>query len=110
MLLLPSAYATFPAAISQRLLRRPPADSREAVTVLASMLGVIAFALGLLSVISGWLLFFTVPAFGLAVWSCWQWWRVPQQAPSEFKWLSAGILVLSTVWIAFYFLVFHLIR
>jgi serine/threonine protein kinase len=110
MLPLPSAYATFPAAISQRLLRRPPADNQEVMTVLASMLGAIAFALGLLAVIFGWLLVFTLPALGLAAWSSWQWWRVPQKAPPEFRWLSAGIVVLSIVWIAFYFLVFHLIR
>jgi uncharacterized membrane protein YphA (DoxX/SURF4 family) len=110
MLVPPSPYATFPAAIPQRLLRRPPADNQEVMTVLASMLGAIAFALGLLAVISGWLLVFTLPALGLAAWSSWQWWRVPQKAPPEFRWLSASILVLSTIWIVFYFLVFHLIR
>jgi uncharacterized membrane protein YphA (DoxX/SURF4 family) len=110
MLVLPSPYATFPAAISQRLLRRPPADNQEVKTVLASMLGAIAFALGLLAVISGWLLVLTLPALGLAAWTSWQWWRAPQKAPPEFRWLSASILVLSTIWIAFYFLVFHLIR
>jgi serine/threonine protein kinase len=110
MLPLPSPYATFPAAISQRLLRRSPADNQEVMTVLASMLGAIAFALGLLAVISGWLLVFTLPALGLAAWSSWQWWRVPQKAPPEFRWLSAGIVVLSMLWIAFYFLIFHLNR
>jgi serine/threonine protein kinase len=107
---LTSPYATFPAAISQRLLRRPPADNQEVMTVLASMLGAIAFALGLLAVISGWLLVFTLPALGLAAWSSWQWWRVPQKAPPEFRWLSAGIVVLSMLWISFNFLAFHLIR
>jgi uncharacterized membrane protein YphA (DoxX/SURF4 family) len=80
------------------------------MTVLASMLGAIAFALGLLAVISGWLLVLTLPALGLTAWTSWEWWRAPQKAPPEFRWLSASILVLSTIWIAFYFLVFHLIR
>ncbi|MGO8948400.1 MAG: serine/threonine protein kinase [Ktedonobacterales bacterium] len=110
MLPLPSAYATLPAALSERLLQRPPADSEEALVVLASVLAAIAFALSLLAAIAGWLLIFLAPAFGLAGWSCWQWWQNPDKAPPEFKWLSIGIAALSAIWTTLYFLTFHLAR
>ena len=103
----PGAVAPFPAAISQRLHYLPPADSREALIVLAVILGAIAFALSLLASLAGWLLIFLAPALGLAGWSCWQWWQQTNKAPREFKWLSAGIALLSTMWMVFYVLVFH---
>ena len=103
-----TAVAPLAAAISHRLVYSQPADSRETLIVLAVILAAIAFSLSLLASISGWLLVFLAPALGLAVWSSWQWWQEPEKAPPEFKWLSVGIAVLSSIWILFYVLVFHL--
>jgi hypothetical protein len=77
--------------------------------VLAAVFGGIIFALSLLAAISGWLLILTLPAIGLAGWSSLQWWESPEKAPTEFKWISAGTIVLSGLWVALYFLIFHIL-
>ena len=77
--------------------------------VLAAVFGSITFALSLLAAISGWLLIFTLPAIGLSGWSCLQWWESPEKAPTEFKWISAGAIVLSGLWVVLYFLIFHIL-
>ena len=107
--ILRSPYATFPASISRQLLRRQPTDEQEVWEVLAAILGGVAFALSLLAVISGWLLIFSLPAIGLSGWSCWSWLSKPDKTPEEFKWLAAGTLALSVLWMFAYFVFFHLL-
>ena len=101
--------ASFAGGVSQRLLHYVPTDSQEALMVLSAVLGSIAAALSLLAVISGWLLVFALPALGLAGWSCWHWWHRPLKVPLEFKWVSAATIMLSVIWIAAYFLFFHIL-
>jgi serine/threonine protein kinase len=108
--MLASPYAaSFAGEISQRLLHHVPTDNQEVLMVLSAILGSIAATLGLLAIISGWLLVFALPALGLAGWSCWHWWQRPLKVPVEFKWVSSATIMLSVVWIATYFLFFHIL-
>lgn len=80
-------------------------DPAEARVLIAGMLALVAFSLGLLAIFSGWLIAFVLAGLALAAWGLW---HATPKMPRELHRLAWLALALNACWPAVWLLALHL--
>ncbi len=98
-------WFALPMSISKALQFGRVVDPAEARVLIAGMLSLVAFSLGLLAIFSGWLIVFVLPGLALAGWGLW---HATPKMPRELHRLAWVSLGLNACWPAIWLLALHL--